>query len=248
MLRRLATARLLWPGLFTLAALAVLLALGKWQLDRKAWKEGIVAKIEKRVGAPPVDLIPFVTATHEEPDLEYTHVRARGRYRHDLERYIYAPEQSGPGWHVLTPLMVGPETVIWINRGFVPEARKAPQTRAEGLVEGDVTVTGLLREPRSATFTPANDVARNVWYWADIPALTASAFPDRKVQPLWVLVDVDAGDTPAGGLPRGGTTRLQIPNRHLEYALTWFGLAATLVGVFLAFAWGRLREGAPRAP
>ncbi|RTL72733.1 MAG: SURF1 family protein [Hyphomicrobiales bacterium] len=242
MLHRLSNARLLWPSLLALIGLGVLLGLGTWQLKRKAWKESIIAKIETRVDAPPVDLVNLLTATHEDSDLEYTHVKIRGRYLNDKERYLYAPERSGLGWHVLTPLLISPETVVWINRGFVPDARKDPATRKEGEVEGEVTVTGLLRQPHTAAFTPANDVARNIWHWADTAGLTASAFPGQPMKPLRVVIDADASETPAGGLPKGGVTRLQIPNRHLEYAFTWYGLAATLVGVFVAFAVGRLRE------
>lgn len=242
MLQRLSDARLVWPSAFALAGLAVLIGLGTWQLKRKAWKESIIAKIEARVGAPPVNLVTLVTATHKDNDLEYTHVTVRGRYLHDKERYLYAPERSGLGWHVLTPLQTDAGTVVWINRGFVPDAHKARETRTEGLLKGDATVTGLLREPHTAAFTPTNDVAHNIWYWADTAALTRSAFGDERVSALWVVVDADAADTPPGGLPKGGVTRLQIPNRHLEYALTWYGLAATLVGVFAVFARGRLRE------
>lgn len=241
MLARLIAARLLWPSVGAALALAVLVGLGTWQWQRKAWKEGIVAKIETRVSAPPVDLVPLLTASEPESDLEYTHVRVRGRYLHDKERYLYAPQQPGLGWHVLTPLVTDSGPVVWINRGFVPDARRAPESRKDGLVEGSATATGLLRTPKAGAFTPSNDVARNIWHWADIAGLTASAFQAGQAV-LPVVVEADATETPPGGLPQGGVTRLQIPNRHLEYVLTWYGLAATLIGVFAVFARGRLRE------
>lgn len=241
MLARLIAARLLWPTVGAAMGLAVLIGLGTWQLQRKAWKEGIIAKIETRVLAPPADLVPLLTASQPDNDLEYTHVRVRGRYLHDKERYVYAPQQTGLGWHVLTPLATDSGPVVWINRGFVPDERRAPETRKDGLVDGEVTVTGLLREPRTGAFTPANDVARNIWHWADIAGLTASAFTARP-SVLPAVVEADASETPPGGLPQGGVTRLKIPNRHLEYALTWYGLAATLIGVFAVFARGRWRD------
>ncbi len=244
MLKRLVEARLVAPAIMALAALAVLLGLGTWQLQRKAWKEAIVAKIAARVHAPPVELVNLVTATHEDPDLEYTHVKVQGRYLNDMERYLYAPERSGLGWHVLTPLMVTGRTVVWINRGFVPDAQKAPTSRQEGIIEGETTVTGLLRHPRTGRFTPVNDVGRNIWYWADPDGLSRSAFAGGTVETLPVIVEADAAMTPAAGLPKAGVTRLEIPNRHLEYALTWYGLAGTLIGVFAVFARGRLRAKA----
>jgi surfeit locus 1 family protein len=103
---------------------------------------------------------------------------------------------------------------------------------------------------RPAWFVAENDPARNVWFWPDLAAMTASAFPGgpqkaaegpQKPVSLAFAIDADAKPEPPGGLPRGGVTRLDLPNRHLEYALTWYGLAATLVGVYLAFAVSRLR-------
>src|SRR5688572_18648705 len=186
MLHRLRQARLVWPTLAALAGLAVLIGLGTWQLERKRWKEGLLAQIAERVHADPIPLtgrrprgpgraILLTNAVNECPneplttmfevrneeadDGEYTHVAIGGRFLHDKERYLYAPEPRQPGWHVFTPLMeVGGRNIVWINRGFVPDDRKAPETRAEGQVAGDVEVRGLIRvPPRKGLFTPAND-------------------------------------------------------------------------------------------
>jgi surfeit locus 1 family protein len=95
------------------------------------------------------------------------------------------------------------------------------------------------------SFAARNDPDHNLWYWPDLGAMTVSAFPnaspDALPQVLPFVIEADAGPAPPGGLPRGGVTRLSLPNRHLEYALTWYGLAATLVGVYLAFVISRLR-------
>lgn len=242
MLQRWLSARLLWPSVATLFGLAVLVGLGTWQLQRKAWKEDIVAKIAARVQAPPVAFSGLQARISERADLEYTHVAVTGRFHHDKERYLYAPASSGLAWQVLTPLEWRPGQIVWINRGRVPDARRQPAARAEGQVAGQVTITGLLRRPHAGAFTPANDVARNIWHVADIAQLTRSAFPEQMAAaPLVVEAD---GPAP-GGLPAGGVTRLAIPNRHLEYALTWYGLALTLVGVFAAFARSRLKPTSP---
>jgi surfeit locus 1 family protein len=90
-------------------------------------------------------------------------------------------------------------------------------------------------------FTPKNDIEQTLWYWPDVAGLTASAFSGAGVQTLPFTVDADAKPAPPGGLPAGGVTRLDLPNRHLEYALTWYGLALTLIGVYAAFAVSRLR-------
>jgi surfeit locus 1 family protein len=146
--------------------------------------------------------------------------------------------------------------LVWINRGFVPDARKAPQTRPDGQVGGEVEVKGLVRHPAGkGMFTPVNDVQNNLWYWPDIPAMTAAAFPGapqdapggpQRPAALPLVIEADAQPAASGGLPRGGVTRLDLPNRHLEYAVTWYGLALTLIGVYFAFVLSRLR--AARGP
>ena len=251
MLQRLHTAGLIRPTLAALAGLALLIGLGTWQMERKRWKDGLVAKIAARVHADPVPL-PSEPGVDGKDDLEYLHVFARGRFHHDKEQYLYTPTPAGLGWHVYTPLELASQQVVWINRGLVPDARKAPATRPRGQLPGEVEVRGLVRRPPKdrGLFTPTNDPARNLWYWPDVAAMTAAAFPDAlrpapgspQTAKSWPLViDADAKPEPPGGLPRGGVTRLDLPNRHLEYALTWYGLAATLVGVYLAFAVSRLR-------
>lgn len=232
--------------LAALAAFCVLVGLGVWQLERLAWKQGLVATVEARIHKEPVALPPEADWAHIDfANDEYRRVRVQGRFRHDLEVQVYAlvdsePDGSGgPGYWVVTPLDLSDGSFVLINRGFVPLDRRAPATRAQGQVDGLVTITGLLRLPEEAgLFTPANDAARDSWYVRD-PDAIASAKELVRVAPF--LIDADATANP-GGLPRGGLTRVSFPNRHLEYALTWFGLAATLLGVFAAYAWGRVRR------
>jgi surfeit locus 1 family protein len=266
MLQRLRQAGLIWPTLAALAGLAVLIGLGTWQLERKRWKEDLIAKIAAGVRAEPMLLSPVrremlgrdavAVLLMVEPESEYRHVSARGRFHHDKEQYLYAPAPVGLGWHVYTPLEISRGQVIWINRGFVPDAKKSPETRREGQVAGEVEVKGLVRFPAGkAPFTPKNDVQHNLWYWSDVAAMTAAAFPGGPQEGLggpqrpkaWPLViEADARPEPPGGLPKGGVTRLDLPNRHLEYAITWYGLALTLIGVYLAFAVSRWRASDSR--
>ncbi|HEU4381355.1 MAG TPA: SURF1 family protein [Hyphomicrobiaceae bacterium] len=243
MLRKLKEAGLIWPTAAALLALAVLLALGSWQMQRKAWKEDLIARILTRTTAQPVDL-PAASGLANQGDREYLHVAVAGRLRHEHERYLYAPTPAGLGWHVFTPMQTTSGQLVWINRGWVPDARKDPAGRQLGQLPGTVRITGLIREvPAPGLFTPANDAARNLWYWPDIAAMTADAYraapgATRTALPFWI--DADALPGSPGGLPKGGVTRLELPNRHLEYALTWYGIAVTLIGVYFAFAANRL--------
>jgi surfeit locus 1 family protein len=253
MLQRLRQAGLIGPTLAALAALLVLVGLGTWQLERKRWKEHLIATIAARVHADPVPLVGADGLLPAKIDHrhDYLHVAATGRFHHDKERYLYAPTPAGPGWHVYTPLEFLPGHVVWVNRGLVPEERKAPETRPQGQVPGLVEVRGLARLPAGrAAFSPPNDPERNVWYWPDLAAMSASAFPGgllrpaggpQRADPLPLVIEADAKPEPPGGLPRGGVTRLALPNRHLGYALTWYGVALTLIGVYSAFVINRLR-------
>jgi surfeit locus 1 family protein len=222
-----------WPTLATIAGLAILLGLGTWQLQRLRWKEDLIAKLATRMHAAPVDLAPVLASAQSGGDVEYTHTTATGQFRHDLERYVYVPGQGDWGYHVLTPLVLGDGRAILVNRGYVPRTLLDPAKRAGGLQAGTVSISGLLRAapPTRPWYIPAADAKTHTWSWpeiADIAGTVESAgLPTLKTHTM--DADAAAGPTP----PLGGATRLELSNRHLEYALTWFALAATLAGLFL---------------
>ena len=245
MLHRLRQAGLYWPTVISALGALVLVGLGTWQLERKAWKEGLIATIAARAGAPPVPIADAEARARRGDDVAYLHVVASGHFQHREERYLYAPGPSGPGWHVYTPLALPGRRLLWVNRGFVPDARKAPETRAAGLLAGEVSVSGLLRLPTRGLFQPDHAPTANLWYWPDIAAMSASAGLVGTNLPF--ILEADRLPEAPGGLPRGGATPLAPPNRHLEYALTWFALALTLIIVYLARAATRLREVPPAA-
>lgn len=243
MLRAVVERRLLWPGIAALLGLALLISLGNWQMQRLAWKEGLIGAIAERTHQPPVALAAVEQRAAEGGDVEYTRVSLSGSFRHDREVHLYAlDDRDGPGFDILVPLGLADGSYVWVNRGYVPNGLKDAAKRRAGQPEGEVAVVGLVRQPDAhRMFIPDNDPARNIWYWRDIDALAASLGADAsRVHRL--IVDAEAEPANPGGWPRGGTTRLTLANRHLEYALTWYGLAATLVGVFIAFAIGRWRD------
>lgn len=231
----------------TAIGVAILVALGSWQLSRLAWKEDLVARVTERMAAGPVALPPRSDwATLDLSEWSYRRVRAVGVFDHAREArvYINLPDAKGrfkgPGYFILTPLALkGGEGVVLVNRGFVPEGRADPATRAEGQAAGEVTVVGPLREPEGRNmFTPADQPEKRLFFDRD-PKAIAAGLGLRDAAPF--TVDADATPNP-GGLPQGGETRVSFPNRHLEYALTWYGLAGALIAVFLAFAWRAARE------
>ncbi len=242
MLKRLQQARLVLPTVLALAGLAVLIGFGTWQLERKRWKEDLLAKIAARVNALPVPLSEAERRLRAGEDIEYLHVIASGRFHHEKERYLYSPAPSGLAWHVYAPLELTDGRIVWINRGAVPDAMKEPAKRRPGQVEGDQHVAGLIRVQQDRPrFAPENNAAGNIWYWPELPAMTASAF-SQPVKSAPLAIDADARPEPPGGLPKGGVTRIALPNRHLEYALTWYGLALALTAVYFSFVVNRLRS------
>lgn len=242
---------LLVPGIAALVALAILVTLGTWQLSRLTWKTGLIAQVEERSKAAPVPMPGRAAWAAMTPERdEYRRVTVTGRFRHDAEAYLFhvagdsrqadRNRPSGQGYFVLTPLVLADGTTVVVNRGFVPTERRDPATRGQGQVPGDVTVTGLIRFPETrGTFAAADDTARRIFYTRDLGAIGRAQRLDlASAAPF----SIDADATPvAGGWPVGGETRLSFSNRHLEYAVTWYGLALTLVGVFGVFARQRLK-------
>jgi len=223
-------------------AFLILVGLGTWQLERLRWKEDLIARVQARTAETPVPL-PEVPAWEDLDlvDWEYRPVEVRGRFHHALEARVYTllsdphGPLSGPGYWIMTPLEVsGSSASVFVNRGFVPaqEAGDVPRP------EGEVTVRGLLRAPEGRNlFTPDDEPARKIFYARD-PAALAAGLGVSSAAPF----TIDASETPPGGLPQAGETRLDFPNRHLEYALTWYGLAGALAAVFAAFLSRRLHQ------
>jgi surfeit locus 1 family protein len=237
--------RLLWPALFTLSVGAVLLGLGFWQLQRLATKEALIAAIANRADAAPVPLPPRTQWPALDPEnYDYRHVEIAGRFEHDKEARVFrgfGPHGQGPGYLVLTPLRLDDGGYVIVNRGYVDLAHTDPMQRTPGQIAGEVRLTGLMRppEPRNL-FTPADEPGKGIYFTRD-PALIAAHFGLAQAAPF--SIDADAGDVP-GDWPQGGTTVRDLPNNHLAYAITWFGLAGTLLFVFAAFALRRRDIGA----
>jgi surfeit locus 1 family protein len=119
--------------------------------------------------------------------------------------------------------------------------------RAKGQIESVTTVTGIVRAPeKQGLFTPDNEPKANRWFWRDWPAMRRALFPARTVEVAPFFLEAD--DTPVpGGWPKGGQTRLDIPNDHLQYAITWFLLAAGLLVIYALYVLDRYRRRTPSA-
>lgn len=250
-------ARLVAPALLTLGALALLVGLGTWQLQRKTWKEQLVTALATRSAAPPIaatrdwpGLSCFDAKTAPTPNpCEYQPLTLRGTFGHTRERHIFtaAPDTAkiaagGRGYWVFTPLhLEGSSKTVFVNRGYVPEELKDQQKRVLGQTTQTIEIAGLYRSAQErGWFDGANDPARNIWY-VRAPAEMWPVDPaDPVLDEHWAYVDM-TGPEPAGGWPKPVAGEVRLSNRHLEYALTWYALAATLAVIFAIFARGRLK-------
>jgi len=242
---------LLMPALLALVGCAVLVSLGAWQLERKAWKDALIDTLTRRLAAPPAALPePARWAALDREDAEFRRVRFRADLDVGREAWVFTggsalrPDVSGPGYWVFCPARLDDGSVVVVNRGFVPEGRQDATTRAG--TSGPFEIVGVMRWPEQpGLFTPGGDPTRNVWFARDQSAI-AAAKNWGKVAPFYVEQEAPS---PPGGLPRVGTLVVELPNNHLQYAITWFGLAAALAVVFAIRArsqWqGHSRPGAP---
>lgn len=237
-------AGLLAPTIAALMALAVLLGLGTWQMARKSWKEALIASIEARSKSEPVSIETAVARQLRGEAIEYLPVRAEGRLNPRLAMRYYAPDPKlGPGVHLYTPLEMTSGRQVIVNEGFVPQSEwGAIDARLAGGLEPRRQVIGLARlADEKSLFTPNNDVQRNLWYSRDLHEMSGRAQQQNGLPVVPFFLEQLAAEAPIGaGFGRGGATRITLPNRHLEYALTWYGLAAALIGVYLVYARSRL--------
>jgi len=219
-----------------LLGMALLIALGVWQIERRAWKLDLIDQVETRIHAAPVPLEgpaawPAVNASKDA----YRHVSISGHFLHERETLVQAVTEHGGGFWVLTPLQTADGYTVLINRGFVPPERRDPATRQAGQIAGPVHVSGLLRmtEPDGA-FLRANDPAAGRWYSRDVAAISGAQGLTNAAP---FFIDADASAHARGG-PIGGLTVVAFRNDHLVYALTWFGLAFMLGAYAVYFVGG----------
>ena len=230
--------------LMTLAGLVILIGLGVWQLDRKVWKENLITTLNTRLGRAPEDLPPRASwAQLREDKEEFRRVVFPAEFLDGEEALVYTagsplrPDVKGPGYWVFAPARLAGGSIILVNRGFVPADRKDPGTRTEGAPHGIVDIVGVLRWPETRnSFTPADDPKNNVWFLRDSNSI-AKFKTWATAAPFYIDQE---GPAPAGALPKPGKLEVRLPDNHLQYAITWFGLALALAGVFIVWLARRL--------
>jgi surfeit locus 1 family protein len=229
--------------LATLPMLAILVALGTWQVHRLHWKTALIAERAAALSAP---VRPLPASDAEAAQLDFHHVTVEGSFLNDRELYLGAEDRRGrDGFQVVTPLQLDDGRYLLVNRGFVPPDRRDPASRSAGQIQGRTRIEGVLRllHPPKAWFLPVNRPTDDYWFYIDIPIMAEAAhLPLSQVLPYVV----EAGHAPnPGGLPVGGQTDPSLPNNHLEYLLTWYALAVALLVIYLLYHCRRIDEEEP---
>ncbi len=223
-------------GLVLLPAVIVLVGLGSWQLQRLAWKQGLIEVMQERLGAASVTFDQLLTAPDPQA-WDYRRVTASGRYLDQTSLLIVPRTRKGiAGGHLLTVFESADGHHVLVNRGWVPtadgDAARLSYPARDNMVTGIVRVPGHSLPATRGPFVPRNEPANGAWYWIDIAAMADSL--GLALLPL--VVEADAYPDPdPNRLPVGGVTRLDVPNNHLQYAMTWFALAAAaaLIGMLM---------------
>jgi surfeit locus 1 family protein len=238
-------AGLINAALLTLVAVAVLLGLGTWQIERKFWKEALIERLERRLAAPPVELpTPASWAGLDAAQDEFRRVAFRARFTPGQEALVYTSgsafraDVSGPGYWVFAPANIAGGGAVVVNRGFVPQGmREHPGRAQDGTAALDIV--GVLRWPEArGLFMPSDEPDKNLWFVRD-PVAIAAAKGWGAVAPFFVEQEAPA---PPDGWPRPGPLKVNLRNEHLPYALIWYGLALALVVVFAVWARAALRN------
>jgi surfeit locus 1 family protein len=221
--------RFFFPVVIVLGALCILAGLGFWQVERKAWKENLIATVNERVAAMPSPLpAPRAWNGLTQAADEFRRVTARLQFPNDQRAFVFSgtsglrPDIKSPGYYVFAPAKLDSGETIVVNLGYAPD-------RNVGGIAGTRDIVGYLRWPeKPSMFVSEHDANGEVWSARDHIAIADFR---KWGQPAPFYIDQES-PIPAGGVPTPGPLSVRLPNNHLGYALTWFGLALGLAAVF----------------
>jgi len=245
-------AALYWGFIVLMVGLTLLFAgLGKWQLDRLAWKEGLLAEVQQRLHLDPVPFPSKEAWDNIDPETyQYRPVTLVGHFVPDQAVRVFTSlgddargQYSGPGYWIMTPFALLNGGTVLVNRGFVPDNLSGTYANDAAAPRGTVSITGIAMPGEDAgAFTPGPNSQKRIEWVRNIARL--GRMVDASLQPIGPLyVDLPAG--PKGSLPQGGETTVDFPNNHMGYAITWFGFAILTPVMLLVWL---LRQRRPPEP
>ena len=220
-----------WLTIFFIPSLILLLGLGIWQLKRLEVKSEIIKTFKDRAYSNPINL-PFNNVKINA--VEFKRVVVKGFFLNDKEIYLNGKTYEGnAGFHVITPFKTNNDQIVFVNRGWVSEKYRLPSSRPFSIINKEIEIDTILRSPqKKGYFVPENDPKNGFWFtlnpkeianWLEIENSITSFYLD-------VLRKKDIIT-----LPIAPKINIDIRNVHLNYALTWFGIALSLIGVYLSY-------------
>ncbi len=227
-----------WLTIFSIPTLLILLALGSWQLKRLAWKTDIIDIFEKRAYSAPVKP-PSKFANIS--DFQFKRIKVKGIFLNEKEIYLNGKTYEGnAGFHVISPMKTTSGQILFVNRGWVSEKYRLPNSRPFSIFNDVVEIDAILRLPQKrGYFVPENDPKNGFWFTIN-PEEIAHWLNIDNANTLYYLDQLRTSEVIT--LPIAGKLKIDIRNVHLNYALTWFGIALSLIGVYISYhiTYGRL--------
>ena len=230
---------LFWPTFFAIPSLLVLIMLGSWQVQRLYWKTDLLEEYKMRSQAQ------AVYPEFDNGPIEFQRVAISGQFQHEDTVYLTGRTYEGnAGFHVITAFQSEKGDVFLVNRGWVSEAYREPEKRAFSMIEGRTTIDGIIRLPqRQGSFVPDNEPKRGFWFTMKPDEVADHLNLADATQSYYIDIvrDPEAELT----LPIAAEMKIDVRNAHLNYAITWYGVALSLVGVYFAYhhSMGRLTFG-----
>lgn len=222
----------LWPTIMTIPIVLILLSLSVWQINRYFWKVELLDTLATQLAAEPTEM---PSGDLNADEWNYRRVFMNGTFDYSKEAHLFAHAEKGrKGFHIISPFTRSDTgEVILVNRGFVPERLKEAEKRAQGNIEGEVRISGVVRQPweKAYSFLPESNAKTNVWLYGELKEMAAH----MQVDAAPVFVELDDMKLP-GIFPLGGQTRISVPNNHIQYAITWFSLAVAMLVIFGLYA------------
>jgi surfeit locus 1 family protein len=227
---------------FFLLGFTTCVGLGTWQVQRLAWKEGVIAALATANAQAPLTALPKDEA--ELAALQFRRITLSGTWRDDVEFHIAPRYFKGKfGYWIITPLKLADGRIVLVNRGWVPGAKKLVETRPGSSVKGRATIDGIVRiGPERSYFTPVSQPEKNIWFGRDIADIAAFTKLDNVIPAMVDVVEKEQNPTadgrllePVSKLPIASDGTIRLRNDHLSYVLTWYSIALGILVNFLVY-------------
>ncbi len=229
------------PFLIFLVCFSTTTFLGVWQIKRLDWKTNLIDKLSQRQEQETTDLSDMNLQNIDLQEWEYRKVLIEGEYLHDKEMHLYAGPRNirgKPGYMLLTPLRKKDGQIIIINRGWIPESVKLQEERLHTIVTGTQIIEGTILKSEKQSFAiPDNDKKSNIWFYINIPEINDHINISNTVDDLFIMRKYYDE-----ALPIGKMVGKEIYNQHLQYAITWFALAFSILVIYLISSFKRIHK------